>query len=126
MKTFKELKEGFNYTLLDIRRKNSAQGPVYKTKKLADAAAKKLNKGNERTHVPMTTKRKVNEGTALKDESIPSPMLVLRRQGLRVFPDGRKVALYTNDKYNLVFTVPFGGSATAGVPALVGQPNSNV
>lgn len=56
---------------------------------------------------------------AIKDH-IPAPMLVLRRRGIRVFPDGRKVALYTNDKYNLVFTVPYGTSPGEGAP-IVGQ-----
>jgi len=48
-------------------------------------------------------------------EGIPSPMLVLRRRGIRVFPDGRKVALYTNDKYGLVITVPY-GKGSEGAP----------
>lgn len=70
---------------------------------------------------------KLNENTSMRNEQIPAPMLVLRRKGIRIFPDGRQVALYTNDKYNLVFTVPFGGSASntpdAGAP-LVGMPTS--
>jgi hypothetical protein len=55
-------------------------------------------------------------GEALKDEIQPSPMLVLRRKGIRIFPDGKRVALYTNDKYGLVFTIPYnaGGTGTAG------------
>jgi hypothetical protein len=54
---------------------------------------------------------KLEEDVKLKDETIPAPMLVLRRRGIRIFPDGKHVALYTNDKYNLVFTIPYGGSA---------------
>lgn len=54
---------------------------------------------------------KLNESKRLRDESIPAPMLVLRRRGIRIFPDGKHVALYTNDKYNLIFTIPYGGSA---------------
>lgn len=68
---------------------------------------------------------KLNEDKALRDETIPAPMLVLRRRGIRIFPDGKHVALYTNDKYNLVFTIPYGGSAgnsDLSVP-LVGTPN---
>lgn len=45
------------------------------------------------------------------DEMSPAPMLVLRRRGIRIFPDGRKVALYSNDRYKLVFTIPFGDNA---------------
>jgi hypothetical protein len=41
------------------------------------------------------------------DEMNPPPMLVLRRRGYRLFPDGRRVALYTNDQYKLVFTIPY-------------------
>ena len=42
------------------------------------------------------------------DTKMAPIFLLLKRQGVRVFPDGRRVALYYNDKYNLVFTVPFG------------------
>jgi hypothetical protein len=49
----------------------------------------------------------INEAPITK-EVIPNMILVLKRRGIRIFPDGRKVALYVNDKYNLVFTVPFG------------------
>lgn len=67
---------------------------------------------------------KLNEDKALKDESIPAPMLVLRRRGIRIFPDGKHVALYVNDKYNLVFTIPYGGSAGNSMePVINGQPN---
>lgn len=44
----------------------------------------------------------------------PAALLVLRRRGIRVFPDGQRVALYTNDKYNLTFMVPFGGTHSPG------------
>jgi hypothetical protein len=68
---------------------------------------------------------KLNEDKRLRDETIPAPMLVLRRRGIRIFPDGKHVALYTNDKYNLVFTIPYGGSADNSEQgaALVGVPN---
>lgn len=61
---------------------------------------------------------KMNESARLRDETIPAPMLVLRRRGIRIFPDGRHVALYTNDKYNLIFTIPYGGSAGEDEAAL--------
>jgi len=44
---------------------------------------------------------------ALQDEVQPPPMLVLRRQGIRIFPDGKRVALYTNEKLGLTFTIPY-------------------
>ena len=57
-------------------------------------------------------RNRLNEATSMANEVIPAPMLVLRRRGIRIFPDGRRVALYTNDKYNLIFTIPYGGSAS--------------
>lgn len=38
----------------------------------------------------------------------PSPLLMFRRRGVRMFPDGQSVALYTNDKFNLTIMVPYG------------------
>jgi hypothetical protein len=69
---------------------------------------------NNSTELEFTDKEQMTE--ALRDEIQPSPMLVLRRKGIRIFPDGRRVALYTNDKYGLVFTIPYnaGGTGTAG------------
>ena len=53
---------------------------------------------------------------ALQDEIQPPPMLVLRRKGIRIFPDGRRVAMYTNDKLGLVFTIPYtAGSVSSPV-----------
>lgn len=67
---------------------------------------------------------KLNESTHLRNETIPAPMLVLRRRGIRIFPDGRRVAMYTNDKYNLIFAIPYGGSANPEMEApITGQPN---
>jgi hypothetical protein len=57
---------------------------------------------------------------SFSDEETPATVLVLRRQGIRVFPDGRRVALYTNQHYNLVFTIPFYGK-TPGRPVLTGM-----
>jgi hypothetical protein len=65
---------------------------------------------------------KLNETATIAGETIPSPMLVLRRRGIRVFPDGKHVALYTNDKYNLIFTIPYGSSAGNPANPIVGQP----
>lgn len=50
--------------------------------------------------------------SVLRDEVNPPPMLVLKRKGIRIFPDGRRVAMYTNDKLGLVFTIPYKGSGT--------------
>jgi len=37
----------------------------------------------------------------------PPMMLILKRQGIRIFPDGKRVALYNNEKLGLSFTVPY-------------------
>lgn len=50
--------------------------------------------------------------SVMRDEVNPPPMLVLKRKGIRIFPDGRRVAMYTNDKLGLVFTIPYKGSGT--------------
>lgn len=39
--------------------------------------------------------------------SDPPMMLVLKRTGVRIFPDGKRVALYKNDKLGLSFTIPY-------------------
>lgn len=49
----------------------------------------------------------LEESRPFDKEIIPAAMLVLRRRGIRIFPDGRKVAMYTNDQYGMVFTIPF-------------------
>jgi len=55
-------------------------------------------------------REKINEAKISK-EILPPMLLVLKRRGMRIFPDGRRVALFVNDKYNLVFTVPYGDAA---------------
>lgn len=47
---------------------------------------------------------------------LPPMLLVLKRRGMRIFPDGRRVALFVNDRYNLVFTVPYGELAFGTSP----------
>jgi len=37
----------------------------------------------------------------------PPMMLILKRQGIRIFPDGKRVALYKNEKLGLSFTIPY-------------------
>lgn len=49
----------------------------------------------------------------------PPPMLVLKRVGIRIFPDGRRVAMYTDSKLGLTFSIPydenFGSAIVPGV-----------
>ena len=37
----------------------------------------------------------------------PPPVLVMKRKSIRLFPDGRRVALYYVDKINKYVTVPY-------------------
>ena len=37
----------------------------------------------------------------------PPMILVLKRRGVRIFPDGKRVALYQNEKLGMSFTVPY-------------------
>ena len=42
------------------------------------------------------------------NESIDPPMmLVLKRKGVRIFPDGQRVALYVHEKLGITFSVPY-------------------
>ena len=53
----------------------------------------------------------------LGSDQLPAALLILRREGIRQFPGGRKVAVYKNDQYGIVFTVPFGaGSGNQTIP----------
>lgn len=52
------------------------------------------------------------EELQLSEEMIGDPpmVVVLKRKGIRIFPDGKRVALYVNDKLGLTFTVPYSTS----------------
>ena len=57
---------------------------------------------------------------AFKDEQNPPVMLVLKRRGIRIFPDGKRVALYVNEKLGLTFTIPYSPSGTSAKDVLPG------
>lgn len=42
-----------------------------------------------------------------QSEFNPPPMLLLKRLALRMFPDGKRVVLYVDNKYGLSFPVPY-------------------
>lgn len=48
----------------------------------------------------------------------PPMMMVLKRKGIRIFPDGKRVALYVNEKLGLTFTVPYSTSKGLENPML--------
>ena len=50
----------------------------------------------------------------------PPMMLILKRTGFRMFPDGHRVAIYKNDKTGFVFTVPFDQSFNTNVGSPAG------
>lgn len=43
----------------------------------------------------------------LNEEFNPPAMLLLKRQAIRLFPNGQRVALYMDNKYGLTFPVPY-------------------
>jgi hypothetical protein len=45
-----------------------------------------------------------SSGKTVKD---PPHVLILRRTGIRIFPTGEKVALYTTNKLDMTFSVPY-------------------
>lgn len=64
----------------------------------------------------MALQRNINSGFEIEGEEFlgeaanmgdPPMMMVLKRKGIRIFPDGRRVALYVNDKLGLTFTIPY-------------------
>jgi hypothetical protein len=62
-------------------------------------------------------------------ESYDAPqMLILRRTGIRIFPDGQKVALYSEDRTGLVFTVPFSsaGMVRSAIPGNNFVPENSI
>lgn len=76
----------------------------------------------------MATARNINNSyeltrTDFVSESIdsdPPVMVVLKRKGIRVFPDGRRVALYVNEKLGLTFTVPYTVNSSKDKDVIVG------
>jgi hypothetical protein len=48
-----------------------------------------------------------NESRVIQKSVDPPPVILLKRKGIRIFPDGRRVAVYTNSKLGLVFSVPY-------------------
>lgn len=47
----------------------------------------------------------ITEGLSFKSD--PPNLIVLKRKAIRIFPDGRKVALYYADKINQYVTIPY-------------------
>ena len=62
-----------------------------------------------------------------EQEFVAPQMMVLRRTGIRIFPDGRRVALYVNEKYNLMFSVPYKkGQSPTDVPMVQSEETEHI
>ena len=48
-----------------------------------------------------------DEYVAEERQGDPPMMIILKRRGVRIFPDGKRVALYVNEKLGLTFTIPY-------------------
>ena len=73
--------------------------------KNADQAAEKA--ANE--SIEILDKEQVSEMITGGNEQNPPVIIVLRRRGIRIFPDGRRVALYDNKQLGLAVTIPYKG-----------------
>lgn len=65
------------------------------------------------------------EPEQLNEQFSPPAMLLLKREAIRVFPNGQRVVMYTDNKYGLTFPVPYDYKAGFGVVNTVGQMQSN-
>ena len=57
-----------------------------------------------------TEKNNTNDSVIMEDisfKSDPPNIIMLKRKAIRIFPDGRKVALYYADKINQYVTIPY-------------------
>jgi hypothetical protein len=60
----------------------------------------------------------VKEEVSYLEESHDPPfVLVLKRQAIRLYPDGTKIALYYNDRIKRVFSIPYNTDATPVIQA---------
>lgn len=67
----------------------------------------------------------------LNEEFSPPAVLLLKRQAIRQFPNGQRVALYTDNKLNLTFTVPYdvtgrGLSAGRVIPGMMSEASADI
>ena len=65
------------------------------------------------------TKQVVREEYQELDEDVNDPpfVLVLKRKAIRLYPNGQKIALYHNNKFNKFFSVPYGPGVDANIQA---------
>lgn len=100
--------------------------PKLKSKKISDLYHK-LPNPMKKEEIELSEADATQAPTVIQKSVDPPPALLLKRTGIRIFPDGRRVAVYTNSKLGLVFSVPydayqeykpgatFGGGSVPGV-----------
>ena len=65
------------------------------------------------------------EPEQLNEQFNPPAMLVLKREAIRVFPNGQRVVMYTDNKYGLTFPVPYDYDKGFGVVNSMGKMQNN-
>lgn len=73
---------------------------AYGSKQSVQSLMRNLQNGYE-----VTRDEFISEKVALATD--PPMMLILKRRAIRIFPDGKRVALYNNERLGLSFTIPY-------------------
>jgi len=82
------------------RYNNALATTAYGSKQSVQALMRNLQNGYE-----VTRDDYISERVALATD--PPMMLILKRRAIRIFPDGKRVALYNNERLGLSFTIPY-------------------
>jgi len=82
------------------RYNNALATAAYASKQSVQALTRNLQNGYE-----VTRNDYISERVAMATD--PPMMLILKRRAIRIFPDGKRVALYNNERLGLSFTVPY-------------------
>lgn len=88
-----------------LQRYNSAlSSAAYGSRQAVQAVSRNIGEDYE-----VTRDEYISERVAVATD--PPMMLILKRKGIRIFPDGKRVALYTNERLGLSFTIPYSSNA---------------
>lgn len=82
------------------RYNNALSTAAYASRQSIQAITRNLQSGYE-----ITRSDYISERVAMATD--PPMMLILKRKAIRIFPDGKRVALYNNERLGLSFTVPY-------------------
>ena len=83
------------------------QAYLNRQKELSSKFASRAGQLNNETEHQEEVVQEADEVKVIQKSVDPPPVLLLKRSGIRIFPDGRRVAVYTNSKLGLVFSVPY-------------------